>query len=288
MDSDNSKNTSPSPHSDCYDDEIDLRELILVLWNYRKLVLGIFLASVIIGAVISFAITPVYQVKAKISLGNYAVDPDSGKPLMTPETAREILLSSDFQEEAWGSENKVGVLDITPVENTNILQITLETSEPQQGVILLNKLIALFEEKTKEQYERTIELLDNDLQNTEGELQELNKNIAQTRELLNKISDTEQSSISELNQAGLLDTLSRFLEHRDKLSERKLKTEQKLNNIEDMEVLERPEAASSPMRPNKKLNIVLAGILGLMAGIFMAFIVDYFRRNPINIRQQKN
>jgi len=53
-----------------------------------------------------------------------------------------------------------------------------------------------------------------------------------------------------------------------------------------MEVLERPEAASSPMRPNKKLNIVLAGILGLMAGIFMAFIVDYFRRNPLNIRKE--
>ena len=278
MDSDNSKNTSPSP--EYYDDEIDLRDLILVLWNYRKFVLGIFLASLLIGAVISFAITPVYQVKAKISLGNYAVDPDNGQPLMTPETAREILLSSDFQEEAWGHENNAGALNIAPVENTNILQFTLETSEPQRGVVLLNKLIAQFEEKTKEQYERSIELLNKDLQNTDGELQEINKSIAHTREIL------ENTSASQLQQAGLLDTLSRFLEQRDKLSERKLKTEQKLNSIEGMEVLERPEAASSPMRPNKKLNIVLAGILGLMAGIFMAFIVDYFRRNPLNIRKE--
>jgi len=274
MDSDNSKNTSPSP--EYYDDEIDLRDLILVLWNYRKFVLGIFLASLLIGAVISFAITPVYQVKAKISLGNYAVDPDNGQPLMTPETAREILLSSDFQEEAWGHENNAGALNIAPVENTNILQFTLETSEPQRGVVLLNKLIAQFEEKTKEQYERSIELLNKDLQNTDGELQEINKSIAHTREIL------ENTSASQLQQAGLLDTLSRFLEQRDKLSERKLKTEQKLNSIEGMEVLERPEAASSPMRPNKKLNIVVAGMLGLMIGVFGAFIVDYFRRNPIN------
>ncbi|MDR9755368.1 MAG: Wzz/FepE/Etk N-terminal domain-containing protein [Thermoanaerobacterales bacterium] len=276
MDSDNSKNTSPSP--EYYDDEIDLRDLILVLWNYRKFVLGIFLASLLIGAVISFAITPVYQVKAKISLGNYAVDPDNGQPLMTPETAREILLSSDFQEEAWGHENNAGALNIAPVENTNILQFTLETSEPQRGVVLLNKLIAQFEEKTKEQYERSIELLNKDLQNTDGELQEINKSIAHTREIL------ENTSASQLQQAGLLDTLSRFLEQRDKLSERKLKTEQKLNSIEGMEVLERPEAASSPMRPNKKLNIVVAGMLGLMVGVFMAFIVDYFRRKPLNIQ----
>ncbi len=277
MDSDNSKNTSPSP--EYYDDEIDLRDLILVLWNYRKFVLGIFLASLLIGAVISFAITPVYQVKAKISLGNYAVDPDNGQPLMTPETAREILLSSDFQEEAWGHENNAGALNIAPVENTNILQFTLETSEPQRGVVLLNKLIAQFEEKTKEQYERSIELLNKDLQNTDGELQEINKSIAHTREIL------ENTSASQLQQAGLLDTLSRFLEQRDKLSERKLKTEQKLNSIEGMEVLERPEAASSPMRPNKKLNIVVAGMLGLMVGVFMAFIVDYFRRKPIAINK---
>jgi len=276
MDSDNSKNTSPSP--EYYDDEIDLRDLILVLWNYRKFVLGIFLASLLIGAVISFAITPVYQVKAKISLGNYAVDPDNGQPLMTPETAREILLSSDFQEEAWGHENNAGALNIAPVENTNILQFTLETSEPQRGMVLLNKLIAQFEEKTKEQYERSIELLNQDLQNTDGELQEINKSIAHTREIL------ENTSASQLQQAGLLDTLSRFLEQRDKLSERKLKTEQKLNSIEGMEVLERPEAASSPMRPNKKLNIVVAGMLGLMVGVFMAFIVDYFRRKPLNIQ----
>lgn len=284
MDSDNSKNTSPSP--EYYDDEIDLRDLILVLWNYRKFVLGIFLASLLIGAVISFAITPVYQVKAKMALGNYAVDPDNGQPLMTPETAREILLSSDFQEEAWGTGINAGVLNITPVEKTNILQITLETSDPEQGEVLLNKLITQLEEKTEEQYEKSIELLNKDLQNTDGELQEINKSIAQTRELLEKISNAELSSTSAIYQAGLLDTLSRFLGQRDKLSERKLQNEQKLNNIEGMEVLERPEAASSPMRPNKKLNIVLAGILGLMAGIFMAFIVDYFRRNPLNIRKE--
>ena len=282
MDSDNSNNTSTTPSREYYDDEIDLRDLILVLWNYRKLVLGIFLVSLIIGTVISFAITPVYQVKAKISVGNYAIDPDSGKQLMTPETAREILLSSDFQKEAWSSEINAGALDITPIENTNILQLTLETSEPQQGVVLLNELIAQFEEKEKERYERSIELLSNDLQNTEEELQEINKNIDRTRKIL------ENTSASQLQQAGLLDTLYRFLEQRDKLAEKKLKTEQKLNSIEEMEVLQKPEATPSPVRPNKKMNIVAAGMFGLIVGVLMAFIVDYFSRNPLNIRQQKS
>jgi uncharacterized protein involved in exopolysaccharide biosynthesis len=275
MDSDNSKTTAPSPSRDYYDDEIDLRDLILVMWRYRKFIVGIFLASLLIGAVVSFAITPVYQVQAKISIGNYAVDSESSEPQMTPETAREILLSSDLQDEAWGKGTNAGGLSVTLVDNTNILDITLDTSDPQQGEALLNELINLFDEKTGEQYERSIELVNAELQRTERELQEINKSIDQTRELL------ENTSASQIQQVGLLDTLSRFLQQRDELSEKKLQFEQKLNMIESMRVLGKPEASSAPISPNKKLNIVVAGVLGLMAGVFGAFTVDYFRRNPL-------
>ena len=223
MDSDNSKNTTTTPSKEYYDDEIDLRELILVLWNYRKLILGIFLASVLIGTVISFAMTPVYQVQAKISLGNYILNPENSKPLMTPETAREILLSSDFQEEAWGSGINAGVLNITHVEKTNILKIILETNDPEQGESLLNKLISHFDKTITEQ-------------------------------------------INMLSESGSL-------------------SEKKINSMESMQVLEKPKATSSPVHPNKKLNIAVAGVLGLMVGVFGAFTVDYFRMNPLSFNK---
>ena len=98
MDSDNSKNTSTSPTLECHDDEIDLRNLILVLWNYRKHSRDFF-ASVLIGVVISFAITSVYRSRPRYRC-NYCRSRQR-KQLMTPETAREILPSSDFQEQAW-------------------------------------------------------------------------------------------------------------------------------------------------------------------------------------------
>jgi uncharacterized protein involved in exopolysaccharide biosynthesis len=79
-----SEQVEERPNTDVYDDEIDLRDLILVIWRYWKLIVGIILAFLLIGAVVSFAITPIYQVKAKISIGNYAVDPESGEPQMTP------------------------------------------------------------------------------------------------------------------------------------------------------------------------------------------------------------
>ena len=238
--------------------------------------MAIFLASLLIGTVISFAVSPVYQVQAKISIGNFASEPDSTQPKITPETAKEMLLSNDLQEEAWGVGTNTGGLNVTPVANTNILEINLDTNDPQQGMVLLNKLIILFDEREGIQYERSKELLNNDLQRVDGELQEVNKSIKQTRDLLENLP----SSTSEIQQMGLLDTLSRFTEQRDKLLEKKLESEQKLNNIEGIKVLEKPEALSSPVKPRKKLNIAVAGVLGLMVGVFAAFTVDYFRRNP--------
>jgi uncharacterized protein involved in exopolysaccharide biosynthesis len=194
---------------------------------------------------------------------------------MTPETAREIMLSRDFQEKAWGAGTNAGGLSVTPVENTDILDINLDTSDPQQGEALLNELVTLFDERTEEQYERSIELINDDLQLTEAELQEINQRIEQTQALL------DNTGISEIQKSELLNTLSRFLQQRDKLLEKKLQSKQKLNTIESMQVIEKPVASSSPVSPNKKLNITLSGVLGLMVGVFVALTVDYFRRNPL-------
>ncbi|HHY13580.1 MAG TPA: hypothetical protein GX526_02930, partial [Thermoanaerobacterales bacterium] len=62
-------------------------------------------------------------------------------------------------------------------------------------------------------------------------------------------------------------------------------SEQKLNSIEGIKVLEKPEAPSSPIRPRKKLNIAVAMVLGLGMGIFVALITNYFKSYPLNLRR---
>lgn len=275
------KNAVSHPSTDSNEDELDLRDLIRIIWCYRKLILGIFLASLLIGAVISFATPPVYQVQAKISIGNFALEEqDNSQSQITPETAKEILLSNDLQEEAWGAETEIVSFNVMPVADTDILDVTLEINDPQQGEVLLNKLINLFNETAGEQYECSKKLFSNALQHTERELIEVNQSIKQTRDLLEKHSKAEFSSISEIQQVRLLDTLSRFTEQRDKLLEKKLDSEKKLNSMEGIKVLERPVASFLPVRPRKKLGMALAGVLGLMVGVIVAFTVDYFRRNP--------
>ena len=74
-----SEQVEERPNTDVYDDEIDLRDLILVIWRYWKLIVGIILALLLIGAVVYFAITHIYQVQAKMSIV-ICCRSDSGEP----------------------------------------------------------------------------------------------------------------------------------------------------------------------------------------------------------------
>ncbi len=271
--------TGSCSYTDVYEDEINMRDLISVLWNWRKLILAIFLVSLLIGAVYSFAVSPVYQVQAKISLGSLS----EARQLISPETARELLLSSAFLEEALdGVPSKVQGLQVTPVTGTNIIIISFETKDPEQGKVLLNKITDCFTDQVSVEFEQQQNLLKSELKRIEADIIEVNDNIKLNRELLSSFAKTEPSSAVEVQQeARLLDTLVSFSNQREVLMQKKLELEQKLKSNKGVQIMEKPAASSSPVRPRKKLNIALAGVIGLMIGIFAAFTVDYFKRNPL-------
>lgn len=73
------------------DDEIDLRDLLMVLWRNRLLIASIFLVAVVVAGAISLAMPSVYRVTYLASLGNY------GDPIYTnPSSASELMLSDQF------------------------------------------------------------------------------------------------------------------------------------------------------------------------------------------------
>lgn len=42
-------------------------------------------------------------------------------------------------------------------------------------------------------------------------------------------------------------------------------------------ILDTPVLLDSSIRPNKKLNIAIAGVLGLMLGVFTVFFVEFMK-----------
>ena len=56
-----------------------------------------------------------------------------------------------------------------------------------------------------------------------------------------------------------------------------------LCGIEDSIVVLSPAVApESPVKPNKKLNVAIAAVLGLLCSIFGVFLAEYLRQDPLD------
>ncbi|MZQ74583.1 MAG: hypothetical protein GT589_00295 [Peptoclostridium sp.] len=49
----------------------------------------------------------------------------------------------------------------------------------------------------------------------------------------------------------------------------------RIMKIDNVQIIDRAEVPKEPIKPNKLLNIAIAGVLGIMAGVFIAFLREY-------------
>jgi polysaccharide biosynthesis transport protein len=163
---------TPQPQQ-IHEDEIDLRELINVIIKRKKLILGIFLASVIITAVISFLQPKTYQahtslmimpsrMQAMLSPTQFALDiqqqyvqADTIQPKYPPAisltTHKELLKSNavlekvidrlklvDKSGKSLAPDGLSEKLNIMEIKETNILQLEVKDANPKTAQRIAN------------------------------------------------------------------------------------------------------------------------------------------------------
>ena len=53
----------------------------------------------------------------------------------------------------------------------------------------------------------------------------------------------------------------------------------KKSYIKNIKLIGKPEASTSPVKPKKELNIALAGVVGFMLAVFIAFFAEYIKKS---------
>ena len=53
----------------------------------------------------------------------------------------------------------------------------------------------------------------------------------------------------------------------------------KKNYVQNIQILQPPKSSLSPIKPKKKLNVLLAGVVGLFLTVFLAFFIEYISRH---------
>lgn len=293
-------------------DEIDLREYVAVLWRRRWLILAVVVAALAAAAAASFAMPRVYKVETVLALaqvqggfyGNQQVGTgEAGKQPAglqagsygNQAVAKEVLLSEDFLRQAAGRAGLpqdrayldllARALKVDPVQGSNLIRIALETSDPGAAKALLESMAALYAQKSEEELAAQKNLLRRQLAAVEKWQADLDQGIDQARQLLAGSAGAGGIE-ARFERAMALTAMQGQEQLRLALIDRYLSLQRELASIKGVQVIQPPEVPVRPVRPRPALNLAVAGVLGLMAAVLLAFVLEYFAR-PVQEPERK-
>jgi len=96
---------------------------------------------------------------------------------------------------------------------------------------------------------------------------------SQTKSLMAQVDSKRNSLNAEI--AALESQKSYILEEIKNL-------EFKKNYVQNIQILQPPKSSLSPVKPKKKLNVLLASVVGLFLTVFLAFFIEYVSKHRNN------
>ncbi|GEA14856.1 MAG: hypothetical protein PWR22_2162 [Moorella sp. (in: firmicutes)] len=252
-----------------YEDEIDLREILLVLWRQRWMITFITLAAVLASIIASLVLPPVYRVEALIELERIdakALQQNEGKAILESQA----LLTTALEQLAVPADPKSFKTRGEAIKDTNYLKFFLEGRDPSQVAAVAAKMVALFIEERNKVYEERRASLEENLQKISQDLEQSN---AEKEKINALIAGLEKAPLSEVEQKlytlqlvqlqGIqaqekVGLIGQYLSLQDRLAA--------MHPARIIDDISEPEK----VRPRLLLNAAVALVLGIMTGIFLA------------------
>jgi capsular exopolysaccharide synthesis family protein len=246
----------------------------------RKWIWLIILLGLVAGGaayLVSRGSTPVYEASATLMV-NQAANPTTVtgySDILTSErlarTYANLLTSRPVMDETarrLGITPKLlaGTVTVTPVRDTQLLEIKVEGIIPELTAQIANTLPAVFVERNAEMQlgrvtESKIKL--------EQEIASTEKDLADTQQQLKTVTDDTQRTRLETSLAQYRNTYSTLVASYQQV---KLAEAQATNNIVVAEPAAIPER---PIRPRTSTNVMLAVVIGALLGLGIVFLVEY-------------
>ncbi len=298
-------------------DEIDLRDIIKVLVKWKRTIIGITIASMLLSGVASwFFIKPVYQGKVVVAFaaisqlttsGNTYIlkdNIDNGSQKMSDNVDELVKLAQvdmgkyrqlvtsivvlqrtieklGLKDKLDGLKEKITIADAK--EKNGVIEISVNAQTPELASNIANTLVNQTILYLGEINSRKMESLRGTL---EAQLTSARKDLdaSYTRLKDYQLQSVPAGSTSEIEKNRFDSEVKRNESMVNSLSSKMLELEmyKSLNSAENQVVVLSPAVVpEEPVSPNKKLNVAIAGVLGLMIAVFGVFVSEYISKEEI-------
>ncbi|BCB96281.1 hypothetical protein JZK55_12030 [Dissulfurispira thermophila] len=233
-------------NKEAYSDEIDLYELILVFKKRIRYIVSVFVIGIAIAALISFLMPNIYQARATLWVDSFLTQAMI-KNLKANQSVKDGRLSFIIPLQQ-NRPSDVNNLSLSILKSVEFQKKVSNKIRQTYGLIDIPPFKADIDKKTG-----SIVLTSEQRERKFGEL------ILQTA--------IEEFS-KELDKASLA--------YSEVLASEKVRSDKSKNFV--LYVVENPNSSETPVKPKRMLIIAVSAISSLFAGIFLAFLVEWWSK----------
>ncbi len=299
----------------------ELIDYLGVMWKWKLLIILIAVVCAITSGVVSFVLPKVYQSSAILEVGRIpgyrGASREQVGPIEDIESVSEVLESDEMLSEIrekFNLQTTLGGirtrLDVEPILGkyigsrlqARLIKITFEGRDPQLTVDVLNTLSNSLIKQHLQEYQASIESLDQEINNSQDEISLQNdyqkvvreqikvaeRAITETKKELSQLSLKNISPLEVLFlRSTLRDQEELIADFHEEINDVQLSIQHSKNKVvylnnmravsENTELRDKPIKPDGPVRPRKKLNAIIGGVVGLVAAIILAFFFEYLQ-----------
>jgi len=258
--------------------EIELIDYLNVIWKRKGLIIGGTLLSATVALVVSLSMPKTYEVSRTLRVGRLAgskVIEEREAVIGRLKDHRVLKMVIEKIHVGMTAKEMDNLIFIDTKTNPDV-RYTVQAYDPQIGTQIADLLVEYITKVHRPIFERSMQII----KEYEGGLAAEIHSIETENRNLKKIFESviEHSNIDSMTVVLLQTSIGQ--RERDLADLRKELKEVRLSRIgyENTTLIAADEHPQDPIKPRIKLNVVLAGTLGLMGFTFLAFFLEYIEK----------
>jgi uncharacterized protein involved in exopolysaccharide biosynthesis len=304
MDQKINKQEQEAFRSQIAEDEINLVDLFLILWKRKTMIIGLTILLTVAAAGISFILPKVYEVTTMIEPGKDS----EGQVVENPQAIRENILGGAYDlmiSERLGLPlNEIPQFKVSVPKLTDLVKISVESSEPRQAVQVLQELLVGITKDIQAGLDIEIKKTQNEIRETQmkdgfllDQISLLKEQIAQVVFKMTELEKERKKALAapkgdamavllysneiqnqQIYLNDLQEKLANTLNKKSQIALQIDNVQLKLSGIKGTNINKPPSVPEKTIKPKKTLIVALAAMLGLMGGVMLAFFAEFIAK----------
>jgi len=278
-----------------YENEIDLRELIKLVWDNKKLIFSVMIAALLVVFLyFQFFYTEIFKTESLIQLSNvggvYSEPLSSMNYIKNTDLVHNILNELNQDYSLQGTRNFLDRnITVSNIEGTDILKLELKYKDPVIAKNVLVMTINDFKKSSQDYYNQIINNKNEYLDKLNSEEKVLDTEI---KYISSQIDNYDSNNLNTAENSILYNNMISKLEslriQKENMMVRKQNLKEEILSYYPVKVINEPYYPEMPVDNQLMLKLAIAVILALMTSVFYIFFREFMKEGEVETEKEYN